>query len=109
MYLYAIVLLGNTNISWEQIMATSIKIDTETKQHIQLIADRKHRSPHGIMLEALQDYIKRDEVKEQFTQEALASWKSYKETGQHLTGQEVQNWLSTWGTEDETEAPICHK
>lgn len=46
-------------------MATSIKIDTETKQHIQLIADRKHRSPHWIMLEAIRDYIKRDEVKEQ--------------------------------------------
>ena len=90
-------------------MSTSIKIDTETKQHIQINAVRKHRSPHCIMLEAIRNYIKRDEVKEQFAQEALASWKSYKETGQHLTGQEVQDWLSTWGTDDETEAPKCHK
>ncbi len=90
-------------------MSTSIKIDTETQQHIQNIADRKHRSPHWIMLEAIRDYIKRDEVKEQFSQEALASWKSYKQTGQYLTVQEVQNWLSTWGTDDETIAPKCHK
>ncbi|RKZ97204.1 MAG: CopG family transcriptional regulator [Gammaproteobacteria bacterium] len=90
-------------------MATSIKIDAETKQYIQTIADRKHRSPHWVMLEAIRDYIKRDEVKEQFTQEALASWKSYKETGQHLTGQEVQDWLNNWGTDNETEAPKCHK
>ncbi|MCU7837123.1 MAG: CopG family ribbon-helix-helix protein [gamma proteobacterium symbiont of Taylorina sp.] len=90
-------------------MSTSIKIDTETKQHIQIIADKKHRSPHWIMLEAIRDYIKRYEVEEQFSQEALASWKSYKETGQHLTGQEVQDWLSTWGTDNEIEAPKCHK
>lgn len=90
-------------------MATSIKIDSETKQYIQIIADRKNRSPHWIMLEAIRDYIKRDEIREKFTQEALASWKSYKETGQHLTGQEVHDWLSTWGTDDEKEAPKCHK
>ena len=90
-------------------MATSIKIDSETKQNIQIIADRKHRSPHWIMLEAIRDYIKRDEIREKFTQEALASWKSYKETGQHLTGQEIHDWLSTWGTDDEKKAPKCHK
>jgi len=90
-------------------MATSIKIDTETQQHIQLIAKRKHRSAHWIMLEALRDYIKRDAEKEQFIQEALTSWKSYRETGQHLSGQEVQDWLSTWGTDNETKAPKCHK
>lgn len=90
-------------------MATSIKIDTETKQHIQVIADRKHRSSHWIMLEAIRDYIKRDKVKEKFAREALASWKSYKETGQHLTGQEVQDWLDSWGSSNEIEAPKCHK
>lgn len=46
-------------------MATSIKIDPDLKQHIQIIADRKHRSPHWIMLEAIKDYIKREIVTEQ--------------------------------------------
>ena len=41
------------------------------------------------------------EARERFKQEALASWAAYKETGRHLTGQEVRTWLSTWGTNDE--------
>lgn len=40
------------------------------------------------------------ESRESFKQEALASWAAYKETGRHLTGQEVRTWLSTWGTND---------
>ncbi len=34
-------------------MSTLIKIDTDTQQHIQIIADKKHHSPYGIMLEAI--------------------------------------------------------
>ena len=41
------------------------------------------------------------EARESFKQEALASWAAYKETGRHLTGQEVRTWLSTWGINDE--------
>lgn len=40
------------------------------------------------------------EARESFKQEVLASWAAYKETGRHLTGQEVRTWLSTWGTND---------
>jgi predicted transcriptional regulator len=47
--------------------------------------------------------------KEDFTQEALASWKNYQETGLHVTIEEVFDWLNTWGTTSEKEAPVCHK
>ena len=46
---------------------------------------------------------------ENFKLEALASWKAYQETGQHLTGSEVRDWLNTWGTDKETKIPKCHK
>lgn len=90
-------------------MATSVKLDEDLKNRIQRLADGRHRSAHWIMREAIRDYVEREEAKESFRQEALASWKAYQETGRHLTGQEVRDWLNTWGTDKEAEIPPCHE
>lgn len=89
-------------------MATSIKIDDELKARIQSLAEQRQRSAHWIMREALTQYVVKEEARESFKQEALASWSAYQETGEHLTGEEVRDWLSKWGTEAETELPKCH-
>jgi predicted transcriptional regulator len=89
-------------------MAMSIKVDDELKDRIQKLADSKDRSPHWIMRAALNEYVAREEGKARFKAEALESWTAYQETGLHITGEEVQNWLSTWGTDKETASPACH-
>ena len=90
-------------------MATSVKLDDDLKSRIQHLADLRQRSSHWIMREAIRDYVEREEARESFKQQALASWTAYQETGQHLTGQEVRDWLNTWGTDKETKIPQCHK
>jgi predicted transcriptional regulator len=90
-------------------MATSLKIDDALKGRVQQLASQRRRSSHWIMLEAIQQYVEREEAREGFRQEALASWAAYRETGRHLTGEEVRTWLSTWGTDDEKPAPECHE
>ncbi|HVW56823.1 MAG TPA: CopG family ribbon-helix-helix protein [Rhizobiaceae bacterium] len=90
-------------------MATSLKIDNSLKERVQQLASQRRRSPHWIMLEAIQQYVEREEARESFKQEALASWAAYKETGRHLTGKEVSAWLNSWGTDDEKPAPECHR
>jgi predicted transcriptional regulator len=90
-------------------MATTLKIDDELKGRVQHLAGLRRRSPHWIMREAIEQYVEREEARESFKQEALASWTAYQETGRHLTGQEVRTWLSTWGTDAETELPNCHE
>jgi predicted transcriptional regulator len=90
-------------------MATSIKIDDELKGRVQHLAALRQRSAHWIMREAIAQYVEREEGRESFKQEALASWAAYQETGRHLTGQEVRSWLNTWGTAAETKPPKCHE
>lgn len=90
-------------------MATSVKLNEDLKKRVQHLADVKQRSAHWVMREAIRDYVEREEARENFKQEALASWKAYQETGRHLTGQEVSDWLNTWGTDKETDAPQCHE
>lgn len=89
-------------------MAMSVKLDDDLKKRVQHLADVRKRTPHWVMREAISDYLAREELKEQFKQEALASWESYKETGQHLTGEEVRSWLQTWGADNKTNIPPCH-
>ncbi|PYE86987.1 CopG family ribbon-helix-helix protein [Phyllobacterium leguminum] len=90
-------------------MATSLKIDDSLKSRVQELASQRRRSAHWIMLEAIQQYVDREEARESFKQEALASWAAYQETGRHLTGEEVRTWLNSWGTDDDKTVPECHK
>lgn len=90
-------------------MATSLKIGDALKSRVQHLASQRRRSPHWIMLEAIQQYVEREEAREGFKQEALASWAAYQETGRHLTAPEVRAWLNTWGTDDERSLPECHE
>ncbi len=90
-------------------MATSVKLDDDLKRRIQNLAESRQRSPHWIMREAIRDYVEREEARESFKREALASWEAYQETGRHLSGQELHDWLRTWGTNRETEIPECHE
>ena len=90
-------------------MATSVKLDDDLKGRIQQLADARQRSAHWIMREAIRDYVEREEARESFKREALASWTAYQETGQHLSGQEARNWLNNWGTDEEAEIPECHE
>ena len=89
-------------------MAAQVKLDDSLKSRIQELADARQRTPRWIMKEAIRDYVVREEAKESFKQEAVASWKSYQETGRHLIGEEVRDWLHTWGDDKEIEIPPCH-
>lgn len=49
-----------------------------------------------------------EEERRAWYQEALDSLEHYERTGLHLTGDEVDAWLDTWGNEELTEPPECH-
>ena len=72
-------------------MTISVKLDNELEIQIQRLAGARHRSLNWIIREAICQYVEREEAMVQFEQEALASWESCEETGQHLTGQEIRN------------------
>ena len=90
-------------------MATTVKIDDQLRERIQHLAGIRQRLSHWIMKEAIRDYVEREEKRESFKQEALRSWKEYQDTGLHLSGKEVRDWLTTWGTDTESELPKCHE
>jgi len=53
--------------------------------------------------------ITREEKREAFRRETLAAWEEYAQTGLHVTMDEVTDWVKTWGTDEERDAPVCHR
>ncbi len=88
---------------------TSLKLDDELKSRVQHLAEARRRSSHWIMREAIAQYVEREEKREALRQQTLDAWDEFQATGLHVTGDEVEKWLSSWGTDDELPAPECHK
>ena len=89
--------------------ATSIKLDDELKGRVQHLADARRRTSHWIMREAIAQYVEREEKREAFRQDTLKAWEEFQAIGLHATAEEVEKWLSSWGTENELPAPVCHE
>jgi predicted transcriptional regulator len=89
-------------------MATSLKIDDSLKKRIQHLAGQRRRSPHWIMLEAIRQYVEREEKREAFKEDALCAWQAYHQTGLHLTLEEADDWLAKLEAGEDAEPPKCH-
>jgi predicted transcriptional regulator len=89
--------------------AVAVKIDADIKKRLKNLAEAKQRSAHWLMCEAINQYVEREEKRASFRQDAMSAWEEYRETGLHVTGEEVVNWLKTWGTGNEKDVPKCHQ
>ena len=88
--------------------ATNIKIPGELKERIQHLAEARQRTPHAIMLQALESFVSREEQREAFRQEGIAAWEEYQRTGLHLTGDEVRGWIEQIRQGQKVSMPKCH-
>ena len=88
---------------------TSIKLDDDMKERFQHLAECRKRTSHWIMREAIAQYVEREEKRETLRRDTLEAWEEFQIEGMHATAKEVDQWLTSWGTEDEGPAPECHK
>jgi len=87
----------------------SIKIDEDTKARMKRLAAARHRTSHWLMREAIAQYVDREEKREAFRQDTFKAWEAVRTTGLHATAEEVEAWLSSWGTDNGLPAPACQK
>ena len=87
---------------------TSLKIDSELKERVQRLASARRRTAHWIMREAVEQYVGREEKREQLRAAALAAWSEYQTTGLHTTAEEADAWLAKLESGEDAQAPECH-
>jgi predicted transcriptional regulator len=87
---------------------TSLKLDSAMKERVHRLAVARRRSPHWVMCEAVEQYVEREEKREQLRQEALAAWADYQENGLHVTAKEADDWLAKLEEGKHARIPKCH-
>ena len=90
------------------ISTTSLKLDSSLKERVQRLASARRRTPHWIMREAVEQYVGREEKREEFRAAALTAWVEYQATGLHATAEEADAWLAKLEAGEDAEAPACH-
>ena len=87
---------------------TTIKLDPATKERMKRLAKARHRSSHWLILEAIRQYVDREEKREAFRQDGIQAWNEYQATGLHVTLEEADAWLATLEAGHDVEPPACH-
>jgi predicted transcriptional regulator len=87
---------------------TSLKLDAEIKDRVQRLAAARRRSAHWVMREAVEQYVEREEKRQQFQNDALAAWAAYQNTGLHVTAGEADAWLAKLEAGKKAAPPKCH-
>lgn len=87
---------------------TSLKLDDNVKTRVRQLAATRRRSAHWIMREAIEQYLEREEKREEFHQSGLAAWEAYQATGRHVTAEEADTWLAKLEAGEDADTPECH-
>lgn len=101
--------LAPTNTSRRKIAPLSIKLDSEKKQDLVWIAEKKSRSVHFLLLQAVSEYIENEKKRLEFYEDGKKALEHYKATGLHTTQEEMIAWANSLGTANELPQPVCHK
>ena len=88
--------------------STTLKIDQVIKERVKRLADARHRTPHRVMLDAISEYVEREEKREAFRQDGIRAWEEYQATGLHDTHDEADAWLAKLEQGQDVEPPACH-
>lgn len=83
---------------------TSVRMPDELLDQLEQAAEKLRRSKGWIINDAVKEYLSREERKAQMleeTRQALADIKA----GRVVDGEEVMDWLESWGTESEKAPP----
>ncbi|HJV35181.1 hypothetical protein [Geomonas sp.] len=92
-----------------EIKAVSVNLPEGDRNRLERLGELKKQPLDTLMQDAVRQYLDREEATERFRQETVAAWNEYENSKASASQEDVAAWLATWGTDDETDCPICRK
>ena len=83
----------------------SVKLDPDTRARLERLAQSRRRTPHWMLLEAIAQYVEREEKRETFKQDTLRAWEEYQTSGLHVTAGEADAWLAQLADGNDIDPP----
>lgn len=74
-------------------MATTIKLPAELKDRVAAVAQKKGKSPHAFMLEAIASRTEQEEQRQAFIGDALEAREESEESGKVYAAEDVHRYL----------------
>jgi predicted transcriptional regulator len=93
-------------------MAQAISIDLSLskkfKIRLQRLAETKRKTVEMLVHEAVEEYVDRQEKRDEFLRDTMESLEHYKRTGHHVTGEEMDEWLARIAAGEDVDPPEPH-
>jgi len=71
-----------------------VKLDADMRKRLEVLAQKRDRSPHWLMCTAIKLYVEREENYEHEKREDLARWEHYMLTGEAVSHDKAAAWLN---------------
>ncbi|MCU7958343.1 MAG: ribbon-helix-helix protein, CopG family [gamma proteobacterium symbiont of Bathyaustriella thionipta] len=84
---------------------TSIRLQPEIENPLNNLSKKLDRSKNYLINQAVKEFLERKSVDEQRWKETLEAIDSVK-SGRSIDEKDVNEWLDSWGSENELEPPI---
>lgn len=83
---------------------TTVRLHNEIEDQLDALAKKLKRSKGWVINEALSEYLSKQEREQERWKQTLAAMESVAQ-GKIVDGNEVHDWLNSWGTQNELQAP----
>ena len=70
-----------------------VKLNEETRERLKTLGEKRDRSPHWLMKQAINRYLDAEERYEREKAEDEARYQHYLDTGQHISNEEMMAWF----------------
>ena len=87
---------------------SSVKLPQPLRERVKSLADARNQSVHSVMVQAIENFVEREEKREALRQEARAAHEHFMYTGLHLTNAEVVEWMDKIIRGEKAPMPKCH-
>jgi predicted transcriptional regulator len=86
----------------------SVKLTSALKARLDAVAAAADRTPHAIMLAAIEDYVRQKEYDSELLAASIAACEEYDLTGLHVTHEEMETWMAELVAGRYADPPKCH-
>lgn len=88
--------------------AVSVRLPGDLRVRLGNLAAARQRSTNSLLVQAVTNFVEREEKREAIRQECIAAHEEFLRTGLHLTGEEVDAWVDQLLQGNVTDMPKCH-
>ncbi len=83
---------------------TTVRLQPDIEENLGAMTEKLQRSKSWLINQALREYFERQELEQARWQETLQALESVAQ-GRIVSGEAVDAWLQSWGTENELSPP----